>query len=71
MVVIGCAAFETVGGIYFGIEPFNAVFQWFHLLFPENYTFSEALITFRALMPLFLQASLVIMDNSFDVLPEV
>ena len=39
-------------------------------MFPDNYTFSEALIAFRALMPLFLQASLVLMDNSFDVLPE-
>ena len=68
--MIGWCAFESIGEIYYGIEPYYGVFKWFHLMFPDNYTFSEALIAFRALMPLFLQASLVLMDNSFDVLPE-
>ena len=70
LVVIGCGAFETFSEIKYGIEPYHAAFLWFHHLFPASYTFSEALVTFRAFMPLFLQASLIVLDNSFDVLPE-
>ena len=71
MIILACGAFEGLTKIYFGVEAYQPVFRSFHLLFPDNYTISEALKAFRAALPLFLQAGLFMMDNSFDVLPAV
>ena len=68
---MGAGAFEGFAKIYFGVAAYQPFFRSFHLLFPENYTISEALKVFRAALPLFLQAGLFMMDNSFDILPAI
>ena len=64
-------AFEFGAKVYYGDPRFDTYITMTLNLFPTNYTLGEALKVLRYGMPLFLQAALLMMDNSFDVVREV
>ena len=63
-------AFEYGAKIYYGDPRFDMYITGALNFFPVTYTLGEALKVLRYGMPLILQAGILMMDNSFDVLPE-
>ena len=61
-------AFEFCAKIYYGDPRFDTYITLAMNLFPNQYTLGEALKVLRNGMPLLLQAALLMMDNSFDVI---
>ena len=62
--------FEYGAKIYYGDPRFDTFIDQALQLFPDTYTLGEALKVLRYGMPIILQATVLMMDNSFDVLPE-
>lgn len=56
--------------MYYGDPRFDDYLNTAMLLFPDTYTLGEALKVLRYGMPLILQAALLMMDFSFDVIGE-
>ena len=54
MIILAVGAYEGFTKIYFGVDAYKPIFTSFHLLFPDNYTISEALKVLRACLPLFM-----------------
>lgn len=70
-VTIACiGAFEFYAKVYYGDPRFDDFLNTAMLLFPNTYTLGEALKVLRYGMPLILQAALLMMDFSFDVIGE-
>ena len=63
-------AFEFFSKVYYGDPRVDEVLNMVMLLFPDTYTLGEALKVLRYGMPLILQATLLMMDFSFDVIGE-
>lgn len=63
-------AFEYGAKIYYGDPRFDMYITGALNFFPVTYTLGEALKVLRYGMPLILQAGILMMDNSFDVLPD-
>lgn len=63
-------AFEYGAKIYYGDPRFDMYITGALNFFPVTYTLGEALKVLRYGMPLILQAAILMMDNSFDVLKE-
>jgi len=63
-------AFEFGAKVYYGDPRVDTYLNLAMTLFPNTYTLGEALKVLRYGMPLILQAALLMMDNSFDVLAE-
>ena len=61
-------AFEFFAKVYYGDPRIDHFLNAAMLLFPSTYTLGEALRVLRYGMPLILQAALLMMDFSFDVL---
>lgn len=70
MTVASIGAFEFFAKVYYGDERFESLLGAALAMFPVNYTIGEALRVLRYGMPLILQAALLMLDNSFDLLSE-
>ena len=70
MTIACIGAFEFYAKVYYGDPRFDDILNTAMLLFPDTYTLGEALKVLRYGMPLILQATLIMMDFSFDVIGE-
>lgn len=70
MTIALIGAFEFGAKVYYGDPRVDIYLNMAMTLFPNTYTLGEALKVLRYGMPLILQAALLMMDNSFDVLAE-
>lgn len=68
MTVAMIGAFEFTAKVYYGDPRIDTYLNMAMVFFPRSYTLGEALKVLRYGMPLILQAALLMMDNSFDVL---
>ena len=70
MTIAVIGAFEFFAKVYYGDPRVDEFLNMAMLLFPDQYTLGEALKVLRYGMPLILQATLLMMDFSFDVIGE-
>ena len=70
MTIACIGAFEFFSKVYYGDPRVDELLNTAMLLFPNTYTLGEALKVLRYGMPLILQAALLMMDFSFDVIGE-
>lgn len=68
--IASIGAFEFYSKIYYGDPKFDIYINAALELFPNTYTLGEALRVLRYGMPIILQATVLMLDNSFDVLPD-
>lgn len=68
MTVAMIGAFEFGAKVYYGDPRVDTYLNMILLLCPSTYTLGEALKVLRYGMPLILQATLLMMDFSFDTL---
>ena len=68
--VAGIGAFEFGAKIYYGEAHVEPIINAALAFFPDHYTLGEALKVLRHMMPLIMQAGLLMMDFSFDAASE-